>query len=70
MDRETDCANFCGFRENIPKLLQELAFGRARKLSQFDDRKSPNINNMGQLTIAKFRCLGAAEMPTLEVVWV
>jgi hypothetical protein len=40
------------------------------KLSQFDDLKWLNINNIGSLKIVQFRCFGAAEMSILEVVWV
>ena len=44
----------------------KIGFGLTRKLSRFDDRKSPNIRNMGRLTIAEPRGFFAAEIPIFE----
>jgi hypothetical protein len=40
------------------------------KASGFDDRKSPYISNIRQLTIVESRVLSLCQKPNFEVTWV
>ena len=51
----------------IPKQIQELAFGMKRKLSRFNDRKDPNINNMGVFSIVESRGFGSFQTQFLSL---
>jgi glutaredoxin len=68
-DRSFAPAGSAGWRKKYPAYTDRdsrIGFGLQRKLPRFDDRKSPNIRNMGRFAIVKPRGFGAAETPILE----